>query len=124
MVFHPKSPIKGQHARILSELKNWGSAPWAACRVTFRPIRAIFETDGRVFTSFWFSGSQFDGALNLCYRFRQLCCAARLKRSGGRAHAGGFARCLFTEKFEWNLFYCDLIIQSESNPLVNPIIWR
>ena len=87
MVFHPKSPIKGQHARILSELKNWGSAPWAACRVTFRPIRAIFETDGRVFTSFWFSGSQFDGALNLCYRFRQLCCAARLKRSGGQARA-------------------------------------
>ena len=34
------------------------------------------------------------------------------------------ALCLFTEKFEWNLFYCDLIIQSESNPLVNPIIWR
>ena len=89
MVFHPKSPIKGQHARILSELKNWGSAPWAACRVTFRPIRAIFETDGRVFTSFWFSGSQFDGGLNLCYPVpsaavrRQSSC----KRSGGRARA-------------------------------------
>ena len=121
MVFHPKSPIKGQHARILSELKNWGSAPWAACRVTFRPIRAIFETYGDVFTSFWFSGSQFDGALNLCYRFCQLCALAAGR---ARASAGGFARCLFTEKFEWNLFYCDLIIQSESNPLVNPIIWR
>ena len=36
----------------------------------------------------------------------------------------GRAKALFTEKFEWNLFYCDLIIQSESNPLVNPIIWR
>ena len=45
------------------------------------------------------------------------------ERAGGRAVVVD-DDLAFHEKIDWNLFYCDLIIRSESNPLVNPIIWR
>ena len=97
MVFHPKSPIKGQHARILSEPQKLGFRPLGGLSGYFSTNPRHFRDLRRVFTSFWFSGTQSDGALNPCSRFPQLC-AARLKRSGGRARLRAGLRVAFSRK--------------------------